>query len=222
MKKLLDIAKQDISTFLERNTKLFFNERDFQMHLATYLLGSGKYDEVFVEYYVPKSELPKTELEGYVWGSELYLDIVVRKGDEYLPIELKYKTKSVEKEILRFGESIKGIEVLKNQSAQNLGKYNFWKDVRRLELVRNRFSNIRNGIAVFFTNDKYYLKASAENSGVSPFNMNEGVHDKKKSWKSDLSCAKGHPNFVVEEEYEINWEEKNVASIPFYYCILSI
>jgi hypothetical protein len=98
---LVDIVKQDISKFFKKNTKLFFNEREFQMYLATYLLG--EYDEVFVEYYVPKSIFKE---EDYVWESELYLDIVVRKEDEYLPIELKYKTKKEKISINRFGENL--------------------------------------------------------------------------------------------------------------------
>lgn len=214
---LVDIVKKDISTFLERNRKLFFNERNFQMHLSTYLLGIGNYDEVFLEYYVPK-----TELQDYVWNSKLYLDIVIRKGNEYLPIELKYKTKKIsEKKLKRFGEDLGIFEILKNQGAQNLGKYNFWKDVRRLELLRDKFSTIHNGIAVFVTNDEYYTK-SAKDSGVSPFDMNEGDHGTDKSWNKDLSCAETYPKFEVEKCYSIEWRKVELDSEQFYYCILVV
>ncbi|MBR4307360.1 MAG: hypothetical protein IKT83_05140, partial [Bacteroidaceae bacterium] len=63
MTKFIDIVQQDIFAFLESNEELLFNERDFQMHLATWLRNSANdYDDVDVEYYVPKSELPN-----YVW-----------------------------------------------------------------------------------------------------------------------------------------------------------
>ena len=89
MSKLIDIVQQDVFAFLESNEELLFNERDFQMHLATWLRNSANlYDDVDVEYYVPKSEL-----ENYIWESELRLDIVVNKDGEYCPVELKYKTK---------------------------------------------------------------------------------------------------------------------------------
>ena len=74
MSTLIDIVRQDVFAFLENNDELLFNERDFQMHLAMWLRNSSnRYDDVDVEYYVPKSEL-----DDYVWDSELRLDIVVK------------------------------------------------------------------------------------------------------------------------------------------------
>ena len=137
MTALIDIVRRDVFAFLESNDELLFNERDFQMHLATWLRGSAnRYDDVDVEYYVPKSEL-----ENYVWDSELRLDIVVKKDGEYCPVELKYKTKKVERQITRFDEVMHDkVVVMKNQGAQELGMYDFWKDVRRVVLVRRRFA----------------------------------------------------------------------------------
>ena len=77
---LLDVVHTDVKQFLDTNTELLFNERDFQMHLATSLKQTGHYDDVDVEYYVPLSEL-----ENYIWNSELRIDVLVRKEDEYLP-----------------------------------------------------------------------------------------------------------------------------------------
>ena len=78
MTTLVDIIRLDVLAFLESNEELLFNERDFQMHLATWLRSStNNYDDVDVEYYVPW-----TELNDYVWESELRLDIVVKKDNE--------------------------------------------------------------------------------------------------------------------------------------------
>ncbi|MGN0235199.1 MAG: hypothetical protein ACI4BD_02640, partial [Paludibacteraceae bacterium] len=85
---LVNITKRDIIAFMQNNQELLFNERDFQMHLAVWLRESKHYDDVDVEYYIPYEKL-----DNYIWKNELRLDIVVRKGKEYLPIELKYKTK---------------------------------------------------------------------------------------------------------------------------------
>ena len=177
MDTLATIVKDDICSFLEGNKELLFNERDFQMHLATYLSNTKKYDDVDVEYYVPF-----TELDNYIWKNELRIDIVVRKGQEYLPVELKYKTKKVKQKISRFGEELTQDGVMKNQGAQDLGRYNFWKDIRRVELVHKRFKNIKNGLAVFLTNDNYYLKAGREDSNCIKFSMTESEHDRVKSW----------------------------------------
>lgn len=46
MKSILATVKDDVIAFIESNSELFFNERDFQMHLAVYLRGLNKYDDV--------------------------------------------------------------------------------------------------------------------------------------------------------------------------------
>ena len=204
MSKLIDIVQQDIFAFLDSNEELLFNERDFQMHLATWLRKSANdYDDVDVEYYVPKTELPN-----YVWDSELRLDIVVKKDGEYCPVELKYKTKKVERQISRFDEILDDkVVVMKNQGAQDLGMYDFWKDVRRIELVRNRFAKVNGGLAIFVTNDALYTKASRPESNNYLLNMNEGMHSPIKHWQNENSaCAKmkSYKSFEVEKEYSIN------------------
>ena len=74
----IEIVQHDVFAFLKSNEELLFNERDFQMHLVTWLRNStNAYDDVDVEYYVPRSEL-----QNYVWDSELRLDIVVKKDGE--------------------------------------------------------------------------------------------------------------------------------------------
>lgn len=221
MARLVDIVRADVFAFLESNEELLFNERDFQMHLATWLRNfSNRYDDVDVEYYVPWQEL-----EGYVWESELRLDIVVKKDGEYCPVELKYKTKKVERQITRFDEVMHDkVVVIKNQGAQDLGMYDFWKDVRRVELVRNRFERVKGGLAVFVTNDVFYTKGSKESSNNYLFNMSVGkAHSRQKHWANpESTCAKTHPNFEVEKEYAVEWHERGVDGVEFYYCIVTI
>ena len=220
MTNLIEIVQQDVFAFLESNNELLFNERDFQMHLATCLRNSANhYDDVDVEYYVPK-----TELKNYIWDSELRLDIVVKKDGEYCPVELKYKTKKVEKQLTRFDEVLHDkVVVMKNQGAQDLGMYDFWKDVRRVELVRNRFKNVKGGLAVFVTNDPLYTKKSRENSNNFLFNMDEGEHGTDKHWQNpESTCPKTHPNFEVEREYAIKWHNRKIDGVEFYYQMLNV
>ena len=222
MTNLIEIVQKDVFAFWESYNELLFNERDFQMHLATWLRNSDNhYDDVDVEYYVPK-----TELDNYIWDSELRLDIVVKKDGEYCPVELKYKTKKVERQISRFDEMLDDkVVVMKNQGAQDLGMYDFWKDVRRVELVRNRFKNVKGGLAVFVTNDQLYTKASRQNSNNYLLNMTEGKHSVIKHWQNkDSACAKmkSYKSFEVEKEYSIKWHHRNVDNIPFHYCVVYI
>ena len=221
MSILTDIVRADVCAFLESNDELLFNERDFQMHLATWLRNSAhRYDDVDVEYYVPRQEL-----EGYVWDSELRLDVVVKRDGEYCPVELKYKTRKVERKISRFDEALSdNVVVMKNQGAQDLGMYDFWKDVRRVELVRNRFERVKGGLAVFVTNDSFYTKGSKPTSNNYLFGMaGEAARSTKKHWANpESSCAKTHPNFEVEREYNIEWHAREVDGVEFYYCIVTI
>lgn len=220
MENLLSIVKKDIHSFLRQNNEILFNERDFQMHLALWLKESASnYDDVDVEYYVPHNEL-----SDYVWESELRLDVVVKKDCEYLPIEIKYKTKKVECKIERFGEMLQqNVTVIKNQSAQDIGRYSFWKDIKRLEQVCERFNNIKNAIAVFLTNDDSYTKESSLTSNCFHFNMNEGFHSTKKQWlNSETTCAKQYKCFELNKEYCINWHIKEIKEIKFHYCIVEI
>ena len=198
---LVDIVRADVFAFLENNNELLFNERDFQMHLATWLRNSANnYDDVDVEYYVPWQEL-----DGYIWESELRLDIVVKKNGEYCPVELKYKTKNIERQITRFDELLnKKVAVMKDQGAQNIGMYDFWKDVHRIELVRKRFKRVKGGLAVFVTNDVLYTKVSKSSSNNYLFGMvGDVTRLKQKHWRNpESTCAKTHPNFDVEQSYD--------------------
>lgn len=221
---LIELVREDIHTFLKSNQELFFNERDFQMHLALWLKSLNKYDDVDLEYYVPRAAL-----NGYNWNSELRMDIVVRKGDAYLPVELKYKTKRVgKKTLLRFGEDIqategKPFEIMKSQGAQDLGMYDFWKDVRRIELVRNRFEHVIGGLAVFLTNDRAYQHTANANSNNYLLSISEGVHSREKHWKDENSaCAQRHPDFEVECEYAIEWHSAQAEDVNLHYCIVTV
>lgn len=219
---LIQIVSNDIHAFMEKNDELFFNERDFQMHLALWLKDSAnKYEDVDLEYYIPFETLDKEYKEK--WKSEPRLDIVVKKEGKFLPVELKYKTKSVQKKLRRFDEDIDLLSVLKNQGAQDLGMYGFWKDVKRIELVRNRFKKVIGGLAVFLTNDKAYMNVPKEKSNNYLLSISEGVHSKQKHWsKPETTCAKKNPNFEVDKEYEINWHCASAEGVELYYCIVPI
>ncbi|MBO8433420.1 MAG: hypothetical protein IAB08_09045 [Bacteroidetes bacterium] len=226
MTTLLDTVKADVCNFLRENEKLLFNERDLQMNLAVYLKEQKHYDRVEVEYYLPTEMLP--EYKKLVTRNErLYLDIVVAKEGKYLPIELKYKTKEVAVAMERFGEPFSeagegAAGALKSHGAQDLGRYDFWKDVKRLELVKSRFGNVAGGLAVFLTNDTTY-KAKPKGL-IENFSMAEGEPlPMEKHW-SDATrpTAEGRPDFEVSKEYELRWQERQIGGIGFHYCVLAV
>ena len=53
--------------------------------------------------------------------------------------------------------------------------------------------------------------------------MDDGKHSPIKHWQQpESACAKTHPNFEVEREYTIKWNQIYVDDVQFYYCIVSI
>lgn len=233
-KTLVQVVEEDIRNFFiqiednpsEEKKNIFFNENDFQMHLSIYLTqlkngdGTSKYDDVDIEYFIPIEEMP-----GYIWHNKngVNIDIVVEKDNEFVPIELKYPTAAVDFDIKRFGEVLRTDEnIIKNQGAQNLVMYHFWKDVKRIEVLKSRFSRIKNGIALFLTNDDSYLKSRKETAACSAFSMNDGTHPKEKHWNGKAALLKHNPDFEVSKNYDITWKSIKMDGENFHYNLLTI
>ena len=215
-------AETDIRNFLKQQKELLFNEFDFQMQLAIYLRNTGKYDDVESEYFMPTKNTDL--LKGYDWDSNMRIDIVVRKGKEYLPIELKYVTKKVIRDYERFGKEIKDMEILKNHGAQDIRRYDFWKDVRRIELVKNIFPTVKNGLSVFLTNDPSYAKDPKPDSACYPFSMsgNEKIGGGILNWKNETATSKNRKEFKLDGVYRLKWDKTNIDDIEYDFTILTI
>lgn len=216
-------AKQDIERFLLTRQSLMYNERDLQMQLAVALMASGHYDDVDVEYYLPTKGT--NLLEGYEWDSNMRVDIVLRKGGEYLPIELKYTTIKLVRDVERYGLVVKNMEILRNQGAQDIIRYNVWKDVRRIELLKKLFPGVKGGLVVFLTCDKSFLSEPRPESTCRPFSTAEKeqpVGNCIMDWNGNPTIAKDHPSFILEGMYRIAWHPILIDGINFYYTIIEI
>lgn len=221
---LCNDVRKDIERFLKENTELLFNERDLQMHLAIFLKSLGnKYDDVDLEYHLPVGFNSGFDKAYKQWETEKpSIDIVVRRGQEFLPVELKYKLKAVQGSISRLGvKNIKNIEIIPNQAAQNLGRYAFWKDVKRVELVKKFYPTVKNGLAVFVTNDETYLK-SKEGTDYYGFRMIEGdTISGVLKWEKEKDK---YPAITLDGTYQVKWESIEKPSLikEIHYTILTI
>lgn len=216
----------DIEGFLNNNTSIFFNERDLQMHLAVFLKQQN-YD-VDVEYRITKKNLTKYGAL-YPWDENVIsIDIVVSQDGVYVPIELKFKTRMIKNDsistFLRFGEATSVSDIVRNQSAQDLGRYGFWKDVKRLELIKDRFKRVDNGIVIFLTNDDNYVmcpKAMSVSYNYEQFSMTSGLKKHlTRHWSK--SIPKSCPDFEINKTYDIYWEKPMYLGEQFYYCMLKV
>src|SRR4029077_4221383 len=88
-------------------------------------------------------------------------------GNAMVPIELKYKTRKLSLEIS--GETYS----LRNHSAQDTGRYDFIKDISRLEAITASYPEAL-GYAILLTNEGAYWKGKSSKRTVdAAFRLHE-------------------------------------------------
>ena len=229
MSNLLQRVKNDITDFLTKQKMFFFNERDLQVNLALYLSNlKDKEYKVHLECHIPTSEL-----NNYPWKeNNISIDLVVEKNGEYVPVELKYKTCSLPEgsKINRFGEPMCAKSIVKNQSAQDLGRYGFWKDVKRLELLKKKYEKkIAGGIVLFVTNDKSYaIQPQKESVGYYNFRMLDaqpisGTLKWKEHGEDCETTPQPYVNIELKNEYTPKWEHySSEIGVEMYFVIMPV
>jgi len=97
-----------------------------------------------------------------------YVDLLIILNDQKTAIELKYKTREL------FAVVDNEVYWLKGQSAQDQGRYDFLKDVQRLEDITSRYKGTT-GYAIILTNDSAYWKQPLSSNTVdASFRIHEG------------------------------------------------
>lgn len=191
----IEEVKKSVLTAIEKNQRFLFNELELQMLVACRLEQDFKADDgyiVHLEYRLPKGWNDDFDKAYAPWGETPYFDIVLEyvknNKSQYIGIELKYKLKEVklkegDTEFKRFDKpGQKGIKLVSNQAAENEGRYDFWKDVKRLELLAEHFKDsVIGGIAIFLTNQGNYTNQQPGNK-YSPFNLSEKQKDTLLYW----------------------------------------
>lgn len=189
---------------LKEKRKCFCSEADFQLELAWVLKEQNPEYNVRLEY-VPSFD-KKTDV-----FKAMHIDIVLMKDGEFIPIELKYKTKGCEVDF--DGEHY----ALTNQSAQDCGRYLYLKDIERIEHIRNKLDSFQEGYAIFITNDPNYLKCR-EGSCYTEFSLVNGtmiigqkdwINKEGRKW-----IEKGYnAPIVLESPYVMNWKQYSSPQI---------
>lgn len=194
----------DIEEALERlaiKRPLFHSEADFQHALAWK-----------IHQQLPDHSI-RLELKPPHINDRFYIDLWVANKENAIAIELKYKTRglSLEHEDERFD--------LLNQSAQDCGRYDFCKDIERLEVVVSKKPNMI-GYAIFLTNDSAYWKETKKDQ---PADSDFRIHEGRKlsgnlEWGSQASegTKRGRNNPIsIKGTYDLTWKnfsETNLKS----------
>lgn len=190
--------------FAQRENEYFTREQDIQIYLAKYLSDTNEFDRIFLEYHIPFHMLP---LYPWVDSNNIYIDLVVEKNNLFYPIEIKYKTTTQSLPLNIFGTE--GGVLLGHHGAQNIGCYDFWKDVKRLELFQERFTNVEQGIMIFVTNDlNYQYSPRNVNVGYAQFSIHSNrvvAKNEILNWNGNLSISKNRPAISVSKSYKISW-----------------
>ena len=138
-------------------------------------------------------------------SSHRYLDLLVHVSGRSSAIELKYKTRKLSVQVQDEEFS------LKDQSAQDLGRYDFFRDLERIEALCTSNPSWT-GWAVFLTNDSSYWKPPGRaRVSYEEFSMEEGrVVGGKLEWgpTAGPGTTKGRKDAIVlSGSYRLEWED---------------
>jgi hypothetical protein len=143
-------------------------------------------------------------------GANLHLDMLFQSNGRSLAVELKYKTLK-----LQHGTDEHGYQLL-DQSAQDVGRYDFIKDIWRLEAITKAVPNCI-GWAILLTNDAGYWKPpSRENTVDSSFRLTDGATlSGTRSWGNMASAGtmkNREKPLALNGAYKLIWRDYSVVS----------
>lgn len=139
---------------LAESRSVFHSEADFQHALAWHIHQTTRNSQIRLEFPIQ------------VDNQKMYVDIWLPQ--EKVAIELKYATRKLELEHAR--ESF----ALPNHFAQNQKRYDFLKDIHRLELMCSKSQFCEAGHAVLLTNDPLYWNCPRRKAMDLDFRVHEG------------------------------------------------
>lgn len=204
---------------LQDKRQIFCSEADFQLEMAWVIKERYRDAKVRLEY-VP------------TFDDKMHIDILVFISNEWIPIELKYKTKNSKKEKMT-DQITQEVFNLKNQGAKDINCYLYLKDIMRIESIKEQEkNNFKEGYAVFLTNDETYLNPPQKNNCVyKDFSLEDGAIKKGKlEWAEHTGdgTKKGIEDpITLKGIYKMKWNEfSNVAEErsdgTFYYLVTKI
>lgn len=194
-RNLEDYKEFDINIVLNHLRKkrfAFQSEADFQFQLAW----------AIKEIYLDRVELI-LEYPTIINEHKAFIDIVViLDKDKIIPIELKYKTK---KAYIKFGN----LEInLKNQGAQDLGKFDYLSDIERIESFNHE--KFYEGYAIMITNDFSYTKKTNGVTKNMEFSIgNCCIKNGVMTWGEGSSIYNNlhrKASICFKKDYKMNWK----------------
>ncbi len=171
---------------------VFHSEADFQHAFAWQIHEQHSKFSIRLEYHLSLGERDR-------------LDMFAFDDDNKLAIELKYKTKAL------FAPIGDELFWLKDVGAQDQGRYDFLRDIQRLEKFVSEHDNVT-GYAILLTNDSLYWNAPRNTLTVdASFRIHEGrVLNGILSWGHTASKGTTKDRvkpITIEGTYKLTWQE---------------
>ena len=145
-------------------------------------------------------------------NDRIFVDLWI-KGDQTYAIELKYKTRKLDVNVK--GESFN----LLDQSAQDIGRYDFLKDIERLENIVSIHDNVK-GYAIILTNDSAYWKSPATETIDAEFRIHEGrILNGELAWSTEAGAGtmrKREKPIKLTGTYKLSWKDYSQVSSTSY------
>ncbi len=189
---MLDI--HNLIADLAQHRPIFHSEADFQHALAWQ-----------IHKVIPNCEI-RLEMPYRVSQGNWYLDIWLQTME--IAIELKYRTKRME------GEKDGEYFLLKDHSGHTQGRYDFCKDIQRLErVVADR--KAKSGFAILLTNDPSFWKPPKQGGWKTTKDANFRIHEGQRI-KGELAWAEqaclgttegGERQIRLNSSYSLHWQD---------------
>ncbi|WP_086225258.1 hypothetical protein [Campylobacter devanensis] len=221
----MSINMTEVIKTLQGKRQIFCSEADFQLEMAWVIKERYPDAKVRLEY-VPT-------FNDKTFNDKMRIDIIVFISNEWIPIELKYKTKNSKKEEEMIDKITQEVFNLKNHGAKDINCYLYLKDIMRIESIKEQEkNNFKEGYAVFLTNDETYLNPPQKNNCVyKDFSLEDGAIKKGKlEWAEHTGdgTKKGIEDpITLKGSYKMEWKKfSNVAEErsdgTFYYLVTKI
>lgn len=186
---MVDVAK--LMKELARDRPVFRSEADFQHALALHIHNVLLNAVVRLEY---KPDREKRE----------YIDLWL--PSRKVAVELKYLTRGLDFDHKR------ELFALRDQGAQDTRRYDFLKDIRRLEqLSASKRTDVQAGLAILLTNDHLYWDPPTRKTNDAQFRLHADRPIKgKREWSPETSpgTKKGREAPIcLTGSYDLEWQE---------------
>jgi hypothetical protein len=192
----LDLSVPTVLTALANQRPIFHSEADFQHAIAWEIHKHLPRASVRLERPVEVSHPAK----------RLHVDIWIEQDGHVIAIELKYKTRTLQ--VLVENEQY----ALRSQTAQDLGRYDFIKDIGRVENIVADRAPRASGYAILLTNDpSYWTQPRNDNTADARFRLHEeNILRGSLGWGSGASegTKRGREDLLqLRGSYALRWED---------------